>query len=96
MPVIVIAATKGGAGKTTTAILTALALAGAGRPVRVLDTDRQGSAARWAPELADRVLPGQLAQALRALPPGTIALVDTPPRERIPLLLRLSGPPTSS
>ena len=79
MPIIVVAATKGGAGKTTTAVLTALALASAGHPIRVLDTDRQGSAARWAPEMTDRVPQGQLAQALRALPRGTIAVIDTPP-----------------
>ena len=39
--------TKGGVGKTTSAMLVAIAAAKAGRPVEVYDTDKQGSARRW-------------------------------------------------
>jgi len=81
--------TKGGVGKTTSAMLVAIAAAKAGRPVEVYDTDKQGSARRWA-EIAqqrDDKLPFPVisltAPQLRDLPPSneTLQIIDTPPGE---------------
>ncbi len=60
---------KGGAGKTTTAILVAMALREAGHAAAVRDLDPQQTATRWladSPELLDAGAP--------------IQLLDTPPR----------------
>ena len=60
---------KGGAGKTTTAILVAMALREAGHAAAVRDLDPQQTATRWLadnPELLD--------------PAAPIQLLDTPPR----------------
>ena len=60
---------KGGAGKTTTAILIAMALREAGHGASVRDLDPQQTATRWladSPELLDSKAP--------------IQLLDTPPR----------------
>lgn len=48
MPVIVIASPKGGAGKSTTAVLLGTELAYAGADVTMLDCDPNGSVALWA------------------------------------------------
>ena len=81
--------TKGGVGKTTSAMMVATAAANTGRPVEVYDTDRQGSAMRWA-EIAqqrDDELPFPVisltAQQLRDLPPSDekLQIIDTPPGE---------------
>jgi chromosome partitioning protein len=48
MPVIPIAIPKGGAGKTTTALVFALELAGLGRTVTVIDGDPNGHIVHWA------------------------------------------------
>lgn len=47
MPVIVIASPKGGAGKSTTAVLLGTELAHAGAPVAMLDCDPNGSLTLW-------------------------------------------------
>ena len=47
MPVIAFVSPKGGAGKTTAALLLALELAHAGRRVRVIDADPNQPLARW-------------------------------------------------
>ena len=81
--------TKGGVGKTTSAMMVAAAAANAGRPVEVYDTDRQGSATRWADiaQQRDDALPFPVisltAQQLRDLPPSedTLQVIDTPPGE---------------
>ena len=60
---------KGGAGKTTTAILVAMALREAGHAAAVKDLDPQQTASRWlsgSPDLLDARAP--------------IQLLDTPPR----------------
>ncbi|MFB2533576.1 ParA family protein [Paracoccus sp. p3-h83] len=48
MPVIVIASPKGGAGKSTTALILGTELAGAGANVTFLDCDPNGSLTLWA------------------------------------------------
>lgn len=48
MPVIVIASPKGGAGKSTTAVILGTELAHAGATVTMLDCDPNGSVALWA------------------------------------------------
>ena len=45
--VITVAQQKGGSGKTTLAVNLAVALAGQGYSVALLDTDPQGSMGRW-------------------------------------------------
>ena len=52
--------TKGGVGKTTSAMMVATAAANTGRPVEVYDTDRQGSAMRWAESNATMSFPSPL------------------------------------
>ncbi len=79
--------TKGGVGKTTTAMFLAAAAVRRGVPVRVVDADPQGSASSWADRAAYRgtplpfdVIPGTAAD-LRVLSsePDELILVDSPP-----------------
>ena len=82
--------TKGGVGKTTSAMMVATAAANTGRPVEVYDTDRQGSAMRWA-EIAqqrDDELPSEI------FPPATRRFRSlTPHRGRPRPFRRPSTPP---
>ena len=89
---IVIAQSKGGAGKTTLAAHLGVAFAERGRAVILVDTDRQGSLARWHQQREAREgggarlpfiattgwqLPGEI---LRRTRDSAFLLVDTPPR----------------
>ena len=47
MPIITVASTKGGVGKTTLAVNLALALKARGLPTIILDADKQSSAGQW-------------------------------------------------
>lgn len=81
---------KGGVSKTTTAIALACAAGAAGRAVRVLDADPQGSAVKWAhaAEEAGTPLPFEvgsinMAGVLGLESDGTYTFIDCPPTGRI-------------
>jgi chromosome partitioning protein len=87
--IIVVAALKGGVGKTTTSVyLSALAAAGR-RAVTLVDADPQASAADWmessgdenlaAVELVEAPTERLLTKALDRVDGDTVAIVDTPP-----------------
>lgn len=90
--VVAIVQTKGGAGKTTTAMMLALALTSLGKSVHVIDADKQLSAADWAADTE-----GELGFTVQPAPTLTAAekavsralgseydfiLIDTPPGSR--------------
>lgn len=85
--IVTFANTKGGVAKTTSAMLTALALTRQGEHVEVWDADAQGSATDWYMTAKDSAKPlpfivrsVNLAMLKRAnVAAGTIVLVDTPP-----------------
>jgi chromosome partitioning protein len=87
--IVVVAALKGGVGKTTTAVyLAALAAAGR-REVTLVDADAQASAADWLDETEDVALAAielveapterLLRKALGKVDADAVAVVDTPP-----------------
>ncbi|MFA5885515.1 MAG: AAA family ATPase [Acidimicrobiia bacterium] len=91
---IVVAALKGGVGKTTTCIYLAALAAAAGREVVVVDADAQASAADWLESSEDPSLEGvqlieapterMLTKALNAAEHDQVLVVDSPPgNERI-------------
>lgn len=89
--IISVVNTKGGVGKTTTAIYLATALSREGWPVVVYDLDAQGSASNWADraEDADNHLPfpvkvtnaQRLTRELMKEGRVTVVILDTPPGE---------------
>jgi chromosome partitioning protein len=86
--IIVVAALKGGVGKTTTAVYLG-ALAAARRPATVVDSDPQASAADWIESAEDEHLERLtlveaptdrlLMKALDRIDTEEVAVVDTPP-----------------
>ena len=85
MSVIAIVHTKGGVGKTTSAVYLAAAASRAGTTVAVLDADPQGSATDWAEAAteAGAALPFPVrsasARSLKADPEAQLTIIDTPP-----------------
>jgi len=91
---IVVAALKGGVGKTTTCVYLAALAAAAGKEVVVVDADAQASAADWLESSEDPALEGielveapterLLARALNGADDDQVLIVDSPPgNERI-------------
>ena len=86
---IVIANAKGGVGKTTTAMMLALACQLRGYHARVLDADPQASASLWmsvaqeqGKDLGFAVLPANLVTLKEATSPHVWEFVDCPPSGR--------------
>ncbi len=80
MTIVCIAGTKGGVGKTTTAVCLAQEAAGRGLDTLLLDLDPQGTAAEWAPELAKNLAPVQHADDIRtAAADHHLVFLDTAP-----------------
>ncbi len=86
--IIIVAALKGGVGKTTTSVYLA-ALAAARRPATLIDADPQASAADWIESTEDQYLERVglveaptdrlLLKALDRIDAEEVAVVDTPP-----------------
>jgi chromosome partitioning protein len=89
--ILVVAALKGGVGKTTTTVYLAAVAAAARHEVTIIDADPQASAAEWleSVEEDDEWLGGVglveaptdrlLARALSKIEPDEVAIVDSPP-----------------
>ncbi|HEY5013539.1 MAG TPA: ParA family protein [Acidimicrobiia bacterium] len=87
--IIVVAALKGGVGKTTTSVYLSALAAASRRTATLVDADPQASAADWVENAGDDQLerimlveaPTErlLAKALDRIAPDEIAIVDTPP-----------------
>ena len=87
--IVVVAALKGGVGKTTTAVYLSALAAASRRPTRLIDADPQASSADWIESAVDgqldEVTPVEaptdrlLARALAGIDGERVAVVDTPP-----------------
>jgi chromosome partitioning protein len=87
--ITVVAALKGGVGKTTTAVYLAAVAAAGRRAVTLVDSDPQASAADWLESAEDDNLAGielaeapterLLTKALSRVDGDDVAIVDTPP-----------------
>ena len=87
--IVVVAALKGGVGKTTTSVYLSAVAAAGNRTVTLVDSDPQASAADWVEHAADEVLESVevveapterlLTKTLDRVDTADIAVVDTPP-----------------
>ena len=90
--IVVVAALKGGVGKTTTAVYLAALAAASRRPTTLVDSDAQASAADWLEaadgegplsgvELLEAPTERLLTKALSTIEEDDVAIVDTPPHD---------------
>jgi chromosome partitioning protein len=87
--IVVVAALKGGVGKTTTSVYLSAAASSGRNPVALVDADSQASAADWLEVAEDEELAKVevieaptdrlLVKALDRVAPDDVAVVDTPP-----------------
>jgi chromosome partitioning protein len=87
--IVVVAALKGGVGKTTTSVYLSALAAGSRRSATLIDADPQASAAEWLDSAEDEVFervdlveaPTErlVAKALEKVGEDDVAVVDTPP-----------------
>jgi chromosome partitioning protein len=87
--IVVVAALKGGVGKTTTAVYLSAVAGGGKKAVALVDSDPQGSAADWVEHAADEVFESidvieapterLLVRTLDRVEADDVAVVDTPP-----------------
>jgi chromosome partitioning protein len=87
--IVVVAALKGGVGKTTTSVYLSALAGPEKRSVTLIDTDPQASAADWVDHAADGVFEGLtvieapterlLTKVLDKIEDDAVAIVDTPP-----------------
>jgi chromosome partitioning protein len=87
--IVVVAALKGGVGKTTTSVYLSAIAGPDRRSVTLVDADPQGSAADWVANAADEVLESLdvveapterlLTKVLERIDDDAIAVIDTPP-----------------
>jgi len=87
--IVVVAALKGGVGKTTTSVYLSAVAASGNRAVTLVDADPQASASDWIEHAADDVLESVdvveapterlLTKTLERIDADDVAVVDTPP-----------------
>src|SRR4051812_5173436 len=87
--IVVVAALKGGVGKTTTSVYLAAVASARRRGITLIDADAQASAAEWTEQTEDERLEQVtlveaptdrlLAKALDRIDPDDVGIVDTPP-----------------
>lgn len=78
--ILTVAATKGGAGKTTTAVCLALEAVAQGVDTSIIDLDPQGTAYKWAPEITKHLPDLRSAREFRQVAGDqALVIVDTPP-----------------
>lgn len=77
--IVATAATKGGCGKTTTAVALAQAAAAQGVDVQVLDLDPQGSATTCAPDLVEKLTATSASDVRAAAGRWDLVILDLPP-----------------
>ena len=103
--ILVVAALKGGVGKTTTSVYLAAVAAASRRAVTLIDADAQASAAEWIEQSEGEALDtvnvveaptGRLVtRALQRIGDDEVGIVDSPPgNER--MLESAMAPPTAS
>ncbi len=87
--IVVVAALKGGVGKTTTSVYLAAVAWSRSRPVTLIDADAQASAAEWIEQAEGEPLEAVtvveapttrlLRRALERIEPDEVGIVDSPP-----------------